>query len=327
MASLNVFEHDAFSLTSLTAALQNVPYQPNRLAGLFEEDGIIGLDFYIEIEDGVMDLVPVSARGAPAAPAAKGARKAKSFRVAHLRKNSAVLADEILGVRAFGSETETETMAKVVLNRFATMRRNLEYTFESHRLSALKGLMIDSLGNNVDLYAEFGVARQSVDFALGTATTEVRAKADEVLVTIEDALGGLSFNGVTVLCGQAFWRDLIAHKSVKESYLGTVQAAELRGDPRQSFEFGGLSFERYRGTSAVKVDDNEAIAVPTGVSGLCLTRFAAADWIETVNTLGQRMYAKQWEMEAGRGINLEAQSSPINLVTRPGAIVRLKRAG
>lgn len=327
MPSLNIFQDDAFSLASLTAAIQNVPYQPSRIssAGLYAAEGIIGLDFYIEIADGVLELIPVSQRGAPAQPAQKGNRIAKSFRVAHIKQNDALLADQIMGVRAFGTESEVETMARVVAQRLATMANNIRYTEESHRLLGLKGVLVDALGNQVNLYNEFKVEQKVVPFALNSADTKVRGKCLQVLEHIEDALGGLSFTGVEVLCGKNFWADLIDHKAVADTYLNTQQAAELRGDGRNSFEFGGLNFERYRGTSAVKVEDDEAIAFPVGVQSMFLTRYAAADWIETVNTLGQPMYAKQWEMEAGRGINLEAQASPINLNTRPGAVIRLKK--
>lgn len=327
MASLNIFLDDAFSLTSLTAAIQNVPYQPSRISGsgLYAEQGIVGLDFYIEIADGVLELIPVSQRGAPAQPVANGNRIAKSFRVAHIKQTGSLLADQIMGVRAFGSESEVETIAQVVGARLATMANNIRYTLESHRMLGLKGVLVDSLGNQVDLYKEFNVTQKAVPFALAEPATKVRSKCLQVLENIEDALAGLSFSRVDVLCGKNFWADLIDHKAVADTYLNTLQAAELRGDGRNSFEFGGLNFERYRGTSAVKVHDDEAIAFPVGVQDMFLTRYAAADWIETVNTLGQPMYAKQWEMEAGRGINLEAQASPINLNTRPGAVIRLKK--
>lgn len=325
--NLNVFQDDAFSLTALTAAIQNTPHQPQRIStsGLYSEEGIVGLDFYIEIQDGILELIPVSPRGAPAAPAKKGSRIAKSFRVAHIKQPDKILADEIMGVRAFGTESEVETMTKVVGQRLVNMSNNIRYTIEAHRLLGIKGVLVDALGNNVDLYQEFRVQRQVVPFVLGTTTTKVRQKCLQVIEHVEDALGGLSFTDIDVFCGKDFWADIIDHDNTRETYLNTQQAAELRGDPRKSFEFGGLSFERYRGTSTVKIADDEALAVPRNVHSMFITRYAAADWIETVNTLGQSMYAKQWEMEAGRGINIESQASPINLNTRPAAVITLKR--
>ncbi len=153
--------------------------------------------------------------------------------------------------------------------------------------------------------------------------TNIRLKILALLESIEDSLGGLPFSGVRVLCGKTFWSSLIEHKMVKESYLATAAANTLRGDPRMEFEFGGVIFERYRGTSAVKIEDNDAYAIPEGVMNLFIARNAPADYVETVGTLGQPMYAKQWEMEAGRGIKMEAQANPLHLCTRPKAVKKL----
>lgn len=327
MATLDIFKDDAFSLTQLTLAMQNVPYQPGRInaMGLFSEESINTRSVMIEQYDNVLALVPVSQRGAPASQKEHGSRSIRSFTVPHLKQEDAIIADEVLGVRAFGSESELETVAKVVAQRMAPMRRDIEYTLESHRLGAIKGTYIDAAGNSVSLFTEFGVSQQTLAMALTTDTTNIRTKLLSLLEKIEDALGGLSFSGVRVLCGKNFWAALIEHKNVRESYLNTQVANSLRGDPRMEFEYGGVVFERYRGTADVKIDDDEAYAVPEGVVDLFITRFSPADYVETVGTMGQRIYAKQWEMEAGRGIKMEAQSNPLNLCTRPRAIVKMTK--
>jgi hypothetical protein len=329
MASLNVFNDNAFGLTELTAAIQQIPYRPGRISasGLFSEQGMNTLDAYIEVENGVLSLVSVSQRGAPLSPMAKASRLAKSFRVAHLQKDDLISADEITGVRAFGSESDVEVMAQVVANRLMPMRASLEYTLEAHRLAAVMGSYYDAAGNSVSLFTEFGVSQESVNFVLGTATTKIRAKCLNVLEYIEAALGGLSFSGVRVFCGKTFWAELIEHPLVRDSYLNTAMASELRGDPRLEFEFGGMVFERYRGTSAVKIGDNHAYAVPEGVADLFLTRFGPGDFVEAAGTLGQRLYARQWESGNGKGIHLEAQCNPLNICTRPAAVVQCTVAG
>lgn len=328
MATLDIFRDDAFSLSQLTAALQNVPFAPGRInqLGLFNEQGINTKSVMIEQYDNVLALVPVSQRGAPATPATHGSRSIRSFTIPHLKQEDALLADEILGVRAFGSESEVETVARVVAQRLAPMRQNIEYTMESHRLNAILGTYVDAAGNSVSLFTEFGVSQQTLAMALTTATTKVRQKIMTMQEYIEDALGGLGHTGVRVLCGKSFWSELIEHPVVKETYLNTQMASDLRGDPRMAFEFGGVVWERYRGTAAVKVGDDDAYAIPEGVTDLFITRFAPADYVETVGTIGQRVYAKQWEMEAGRGIKMEAQSNPLNLCTRPRAIIKLTKA-
>lgn len=326
MATLDIFNDDAFSLTSLTAAIQNVPYQPGRLEqlGLFgDAEGVISTTVMIEQYDNVLSLIPVSQRGAPATQSKHGSRKLHSFTVPHLKPEDHLNADEVLGVRAFGTENELETVAKVVGQRLAKMRTNIEYTKESFRMLAIKGQSMDAAGNLVDLFSVFGVVQDTIDFALDVDTTNIRLKVLQLLETVEDSLGGLSFTGIRVLCGKTFWSSLVEHKAVKESYLATQAAATLRGDPRMEFEHAGVIWERYRGTNDVKIADNEAYAVPEGVMDLFIARNAPADYVETVGTLGQPMYAKQWIPEPARAVHMEAQANPLFLCTRPKAIVKL----
>ncbi len=64
---------------------------------------------------------------------------------------------------------------------------------------------------------------------------------------------------------------------------------------------------------------------PIGVPGLFRTVYAPADYIETVNTQGQRLYGKQWEMQNGKGVNLEFQMNALQYCTRPRVLIPAKR--
>jgi hypothetical protein len=324
---MDIFKDDAFSLSQLTAAIQNMPYQPGRIEklGLFNEDSINTLSVTIESQDGVLKLVDVTQRGAPSAPMAHPSRAIRSFTVPHIALPDYLTADQVTGVRSFGTESELETIVKVVAQRMQPMRNSIEYTIESHRLMAIKGQYMNAGGAAVSLFTEFGVSQQTLGMALTTGTTKVRQKIMTMLEYIEDALGGLSFSGVRVLCGKNFWSELIEHPVVKETYLNSQAANSLRADPRMEFEFGGVVWERYRGTSAVKVEDDDAYAVPEGVSDLFISRFAPGDFIGAAGTLGQRIYARQWERNDGRGIEMEVQSNTLNLCSRPRAIIKLTK--
>ena len=71
---------------------------------------------------------------------------------------------------------------------------------------------------------------------------------------------------------------------------------------------------------------NEAIVVPDGVPGLVITRFAPADYNETVNTIGLPYYARSEPKKMNKGWDLEAQSNPINICTRPASLIRVVKA-
>ncbi|KVF73377.1 major capsid protein [Burkholderia vietnamiensis] len=330
MADIALFQDDAFSLSSLSAAINEQPYVPGRIGtlGLFEEDGITTTTIQIERDGDTLSLVASGQRGAPAAVVAGSKRNMIPFNTVHLPQRGVIMADEIANLRAFGSETELEALQTVVNRRLAKMRKQLDATHEFHRIGAIKGAVLDADGKTVliDLLKYFGIEQTVIPFELSTATTEIRQKCVEVQDAIEDALGAMTYTGVRVLCGREFWNKLIVAKSVKETYLASVMAAQLRGDARDAFDFGGCTFERYRGRvgDVGYVADDEAHAVPEGVSDLFITRFAPADYVEAVNTTGIPYYAKQELMPFGKGVEIEAQSNPIHLCTRPKALVKLK---
>jgi hypothetical protein len=87
--------------------------------------------------------------------------------------------------------------------------------------------------------------------------------------------------------------------------------------------FGGIYWERYRGGGNVKVPDTEAYATPEGVMDLHITRFAPGDYMDTVNTLGLPFYSSAHMLDHNKGVELEAQSNPAHLSTRPKANIKL----
>jgi hypothetical protein len=322
---INPFAADGFSLTELTAAIDQIVYRPGRLGqlGLFEEQGISTTTAMVEMRDGVLSLLDVRPRGAPAQVTGNAARRVIPFAVPHLSSQRELLADEVQGVRAFGSDSAAEALLTRRDEKLTQMRTELEYTLESHRMQAVLGNYIDANGAAQSLFTAFGVSEKSVGFVLGTATTKVRQKCLNVIEHVEDALGGSPFGSIRALCGKNFWAALIEHEMVKDVYKYSTDASALRGDPTLAFDFGGVTFERYRGTSAVKIPDDEARAMPIGVPGFALTRYAPADYIETVNTIGRPQYVKAEMLPMDKGIKMEAQSNPLNLITRPAAVIKL----
>jgi hypothetical protein len=316
---------DAFSLTQLTAAINQLPYLPGQIAGLnlFSEQGISTTSALIESRNGVLSLVPVVPRNSPGTPVVADKRKAISFAIPHLPASGAVMADEIQGVRAFGSESEADTVDAVRDRHLARMRANMDLTMETHRLAAIKGSFYDASGATTSLFTTFGVSQSTLGMVLLTATTEIEAKCLAIYEALETALDGSAFTGITVLCGSNFWSKLITHPTVKATYANTAMASALRRDPTLSFEFGGITWSRYRGNSIANIATDEAYAVPTGVQDLFVTRFAPANYVETVNTIGLPYYSKAELMQMGKGLSLEAQSNPLNICTRPAAVVKL----
>lgn len=326
---LDIFNDDAFSVSSLTAAINEQPHQPGRIGalGLFQEEGVTTTSVTIEYNQGGLSLVPVGERGKPVSPQERDQRNLRSFVVPHLKKDDTLLADAIQNLRAFGSETDVETVQNVVNQRLGRMNRDLDATIEFHRVGAIKGLILDADGSSViyDLYDEFGIVQEEVSLALGNAATNVRNKILEAVRKSEDKLGATVVSGYRIFFGRALFDAFTGHAKVEKAWERWNEGEMLRNDPRGGFMFGGAFCEEYRGKVGTQafIGDNEAYLVPEGVADLFITRFAPADYMETANTLGLPKYAKQEPLRMNRGVEFEAQSNPLNLCTRPGAIIKL----
>ncbi|MGP5354751.1 major capsid protein [Pseudomonas helleri] len=330
MADIAIFDDEAFSVSSLTAAINEQQYLPGRLSslGLFQEEGITTLTVQIEKDGDTLALVPAGERGTSGLVVGASKRVLIPFNTVHLPERFTIKADEIQGIRAFGTRTELQAVQDVVNARLLKARRQLDVTHEFQRMGALNGQVLDADGKTVllNLYDRFGVKQQKLSMGLANSDTDIRVKCGEALDMQEDALGSTTTTGSRAFCGKNFWNKLLGHKAIKETYLNSQQAAALRGDARESFEFGGIVWERYRGKVAgvAFVADDKALLVPEGVPDLYISAFAPADYMETVNTQGIPYYSKIEPMPFNKGMAGEAQSNPLHICTRPRAQILLE---
>lgn len=329
MASFDIFNDDAFSLSRLSATIVDLPRVQTILgdSGLFIEEGITTTSMFIERTGSELKLVPAAARGGPGQPVSLKGRSLIPLQAVHLPQMGAIMADEVQNVRAFGSETEVEAMSTRVSAKLGGLKANLDLTIEYHRIGAIKGQVLDADGSSVllDTYAAFNVAQATQNFILGTAGTRVKDKIAEVTRTIRTKLGGRSFSGVEVLCSAAFFDGLTRHATIEKAYDYYNTSQFLRSDPRgAAFSFAGVTFREYLGGigGIDFIPAGEAYAYPTGVAGLFRTAYAPAPYMETVNTTGLPYYAKQERMAMDKGVEIETQSNPVNYCTLPETVIK-----
>jgi len=338
---LDIFNEDPFSVFSLTEAINNTPYVPGHIGrlGLFSAASINTLAVGIENRNGVLVLVEPSPRGGPGQTVEKKKRSLKMLGVPHFQIDDAIYADEVQGVRAFGTETQLETVMGKVDERMSDHAQSFAATEEYHRIGAIKGIVTYADGTTLNLFTEFGVSQEAeIDFDLDNANPApgiLRKKCATLYRTTANNLGAVPFSGIRAECGDAFFDDLIAHPEVRASYLAQAEASELRRgyvDNGQSgvfgtFEFGNIIWENYRGAvgSTSFVESDKAHFFPTGAPGLFKSVYAPADYIETVNTMGKRLYMKTVEWDNSKGVGLEVQTNALQYCTRPKVLMKGKR--
>jgi len=336
LASMDVFranQSGAFNMMTLTSVLLDQPHVPMRLGqlGLFESQGVRTLDISIERQQNTLQLVQTTERNTPGVQNTKDPRQLIHIPTARLAKEDSLTADEIQGVRALGSETELRTLQEEINQRNSRMSNSIEATIEYHRIGALKGQVLDADGSVLlDLYSTFGVTAQSeVDFDLDNATPAsgvLRNTCNAVIRLIEDELGGLPYTDVHAMCSSQFFDAFTAHPEFRAQYEGTPNALMLgTRTARRVAYFGGITFEEYRGNvgGTKYVADNKAHIFPIGVPELFLTRYAPAEWWNTVNTIGLPRYARLYfdPMEPDSKVNARVQTQIVNLCTRPRVLI------
>lgn len=329
----NPFTNPAFSMAALTAAINILPNRYGRIEdlGLMPAKPVRQRQVIVEEMNGVLNLLPTLPPGAPGTVGVRGKRTLRSFVIPHIPHDDVVLPEEVQGIRAFGSETETEAVAGVIARHLETMRNKHAITLEHLRMVALKGVILDADGSVLyDLFDEFDITPQTIAYDLGNAGTNVKAKCLATLAAIEDNLKGEFMTGVHCLCSPEFFAALTGHAKVEKAFENWQQGAILINDVRRGFTYAGITFEEYRGqatdptgTTRRFIAAGEAHAFPLGTVDTFGTYFAPADFNETVNTIGQTLYAKQEPRKFDRGTDLHTQSNPLPMCHRPGVLVKL----
>jgi len=332
----DVFSQDAFQFLSLTEAVNQMPFVESRLGqlGLFSAfvEGVETDVVVIDETEGQLQLLTTLPRGADPQKAVKDKKaKSRAIKIPHLQFEDRIQASSLLGKRAPGSN-QLETVAKKINDRYQWMLNHaVAPTLEVHRLNALRGILLDADGTTVihDYFTFFGVAQITKNFQFSLATLNVREQCHQTIRLIEDYLDGIPYTGVRALCGRTFFDNLIKHPSVRDTYLNWQAATELRDDIRKvGFPFGGIVWEEYRGMRNLPngvgmVPDGECIIFPEGVAGMLRTYYAPADFLETVDVLGQPLYAKvapDWKYN--RWVDTLLESNPLHINCRPRATLK-----
>ena len=339
---LDIFNGDAFSVRRLTDAINDIEHVPGRIGelGLFEEESVDTTIVSVEKKGDSLIIVPATPRGGPGASTAKTKRQLVDLRVPHFQIDDAIYAEEVQNVRAFGFDGALEMVVTKVDGRLAEHSRSMDVTQEYSRMGALQGVVVYEGDDepNLDLFAKFGVSQVAeIDFDLdnlAAAEGALRKKCANVVRAMSNELKGIPFTGIHAFCGDNFFDDLLSNPEVRETFKGWSEAKILRegyvGPNRSSygiFEFGGIVWENYRGLvgTTTFVNSDKCHMFPIGGPGLFKTVYAPADYEETVNTMGEPRYSRQYPMSNGKGRELEVQMNNLEYCKRPRCLLKGKR--
>ena len=320
---------DEFDIVTLTATINDQPFVPGQMGatGVFDEEGVPTLTVKVEEQNGKLDIIEPTPRGAPGQTLDDDDRQSFTFEVDHFEINDSVNADEVQGVRMFGTTDELEVMENRIETKLARHARSMDATLEHQRIGAAKGIIISGKGKVLhNLYDRFGLAMPApVVLGLGAPVSGLATLIKgEVVHAIEDELDQ-SYDRIHALAGRDLHAALWEQKEVRETFLADNQGYQLRDGAPDVFRAGGVTWERYRtgrrasaanGAGAF-IADNEARVFPVGVPELFITRFAPGDWNGLPNTMGLPRYTRLKAMYNDKGYHLDSQMNAISLCTMP----------
>jgi hypothetical protein len=354
MEFMDIFNDDAFNMISMTAAINNVDHVPGRAGSLVFQgvsEGIRTTVATFEMKDETLTLIRNVPRGAPAEKEDRDKATLRAVAIPHFPLEDTINADEVAGVREFGSTDQLRTVQTVVNNQLRKIGLRHDLTLEHLRLGALKGVVLNKDGDVlVDLFELFNVLAEDEDgnttpgvygpktfnFDLEDYSTAdsfddyVRSKVTAVKRWVmRNAKTALpSGFRVHMLCGDNFFDKLTEHPSVRDTYKNTSEQERRLGATFEfgAFEYGGVTFENYRGTDddeTVAVDTDTALGFLTGVPAIYAEYFAPANFVETVNTVGLPRYAKLApDLKYNRFVEIHTQQNPLPVCLRPRTLIR-----
>lgn len=332
---------DNFGVADWTEELNTIPNQWGTIGqlGIFQEESVA--EHVVVFEEITLDgaLIVDRVRGSRGQQGKDANRKIHTFAIPHFPYDDYISPQDLQGKRAYGNPNAAETLAAVRTRKMARIRQNHAWTLERARAQAIVLGTVYAPNGTVtqDWFAEFGITRQTVDFLLGTSTTEVIAKIEQGIAFIQDNAFGTNYTDTVVLCSPEFFAKLISHASVKTAYLYYSRnqdplASRLGGvaTRHRTFEFGGTTFIEMRdtlggtigaGTGTRLIPANEAYMVVRG-SDAFKTFFGPANRFEFVNTLGEQVYMFETPDPKGTKIEIETETNFVNALMRPALSVK-----
>lgn len=319
------FYRDYFTGEALMATLSEQPYTAGQVGklGIFQTLPLPGTIMALETVRETEDALPVAVpRGTPGNALLVPRGDVKTFVTDHYKKGAAITPDEVLNQRNPGAMAR-QVLAQRQAQKLAGLRRDMDRLHEKQRIDILKAPAVSSDGQSL-----YGAAAAGQTIAFGVDGTKVRTEIHAKLIkTMETALGGLTYNGYTVLLSNAAWETLLDSPYMVKTYLNTPAAKELTGQlPTDELNLFGGRWIRYRGDSLIDLTANHAVVVPNGVQGLFYQGFAPADTADQVGAgvLGGPYYIEARAIDEGlRGWQMDIQTNVAMVCTRPGAVIDL----
>jgi hypothetical protein len=335
---MDIFTQNLWTEREQIELITRQPYVPGLLGRIFnwQEKGLRNKIAFIENRDGVVSLVPSSPRGSAPIEHRPSGRQARPITIPHFSIADHINADEVLGQISWNNPQALKSVQEEAESRMPDMTRKLDVTLEHLRSGALKGLVLDSTGEQLaDIYDLTGqVQHAEVNLDLGNSTAGVIYQNLVDLKRLMRRLlkgDGDQMTGVVILCDATLMDNFRKSKDYVDRHNIALQDLAMRlNEITDTVTWLGFTFVEYEpGQFGPTGEDKffgvgKGIAVPVGLAlDIFRTYYAPADYIDTVNQRAQPRYVRPYTDPRNKFWEIEYQTNPLPFITRPEAIIRV----
>lgn len=334
---LDIFNNDAFTLASMSAAIDQHDYVPQGImgSGVFNPNPVRTETVGIEKRDTGIAIVDFSQRGEKRQQRDKTAlRQMVHVATPRLSLTTTIRASELQFLREFGTEDQILQAQKEIARRqFGPngLVADIDFSLERMALSALlSGNVLDAQGNVLYDYSGLLGFPAAPDITLNLTTLSDGNLRKEVTQKVarpmKRAARGARYQGIKAWCGKTAFDRLMANPEFYKTFETQQAGAELReGYLGQETAFGGVMWQEYWGddNDVVKVADEEVVFVPWGQNNIYQHVMSPAEDFASIGALGQKLYSRVVpDRDRNEFVEVDVDTYSLCVNTRPDLKIR-----
>lgn len=345
MANPSFMDEPHFSVPVMSESIRIVPnvYGTLNNLGLFADRMLYTTYALIEVNQGVVSLIPQSERGAPATKNRSAKRNKRYLKMGHAALEDRLEADDLQNALRPGSLWDFAVLDDLIAERQHELAIKHFQTLEWLKWGALKGKVFDADGTTVllDVYEFMGQQQKviSCDFSANANANPIQDMCSKITDHISENLQGETSSGVLALVDRAFFNKIVRHDEVKEAYgyyrhergeeLGSIGSSFLFENVLFKVDVGKSSYWSPDGTTITHrhVDADSGICFPLGTYSTFRTFYAPASFLDKVNRRAETLYSRLVpDLATNRYVGVYSESNAMPIVMRPNLVIKLQSA-
>lgn len=324
MAKLaEIFDHEAFSLLSLTTGFNASTHIDAAVLNMFEVENVENRTVMIVKSGKQLQVLMPGEIGQNPNVDTHDAESAVPVNLIRYPFDTQIVASDLNRINSLmDKKIKATELATLVKSQMGKHKENHRYTAAFTAYTALKGKVTNCKGTVlVDLFSVLGVTKRIIDLKLGTATTDVptliKGLRKDTVKYAKDH-GHLTVTGVTCRIGQEMIERILNHDSVKTFYSTEIHAKRVinfADDPTQ-INICGVTF---------LTDEADAVAekgasYPTGVRGLFGMLRAPADVITASSASKRECHITTKPMPHDEGLEIRSRAIYLPIARDPSLL-------